>query len=265
MKKIILGSLDYGLAFGIDRTLRDLLAQGRLSAVGCLVGGDLWPREWKPLHDLVQSGGSRMLVGLSLALSGDVTAPLGERMREAFHGRFPSRARLERQAVLRLLPDEIIHQEIGAQLSAFHDRLGFWPDFIAVREGLMSYGEIQRLVLEAVEGFELPVLPALVGPADGARAARKFRRRAEARGFPVLDWGAPVPEIGEEERLFRQLRHHFDPMSDDTFVATLAGEPDDRLRRAEPVEKLALRDLQRKVLASDRFFQLLDDREVFLT
>ena len=44
MKQITLGALDYGLAFGVDRALRDLAVNGRLSAIDALVTTELWPR-----------------------------------------------------------------------------------------------------------------------------------------------------------------------------------------------------------------------------
>ena len=47
MKRITLGALDYGLAFGVDRALRDLVEQGRLSALGAPSPWHAQPRWWQ--------------------------------------------------------------------------------------------------------------------------------------------------------------------------------------------------------------------------
>ncbi|HSV29265.1 MAG TPA: ChbG/HpnK family deacetylase, partial [Candidatus Omnitrophota bacterium] len=36
---------DYGLAPGIGRAIRDLIAAGRLQATGCMTGSPHWPAE----------------------------------------------------------------------------------------------------------------------------------------------------------------------------------------------------------------------------
>ena len=69
MKRILLTSADYGLAFGVDRALRELISAGALSAVGCLVVSDLWSREYLPLRDTVDNVRHQTLVGLTLALT----------------------------------------------------------------------------------------------------------------------------------------------------------------------------------------------------
>lgn len=265
MKKIYLGALDYGLAFGVDRTLRDLLKYGHLSAIGCLVGSDLWAREFKPLKDLVTDLGSKVQCGLTVALSGEHVSPLGQRMLKEYGEVLPTRSKLERLAILRLLPDEILQEEIVAQVQAYQLRMEAAPDFIAVREGLLDRSCIIRNLLSALEGLDLPERPRLVAPSVTGRGASRFQRMARKAGYPTLNWGAPMPEIDDREQLFTLLKHHFDPMEEDTFVATLAGEADERLRRQESLKKLSIRECHRDVLASQRFFHLLDEREVFLS
>ena len=83
MKRILLTSPDYGLAFGVDRALRELISAGALSAVGCLVVSDLWSREYLPLRDTVDSVRHRTLVGLTLTLTHPF-APLSMRARSQF-------------------------------------------------------------------------------------------------------------------------------------------------------------------------------------
>ncbi|WP_417693520.1 ChbG/HpnK family deacetylase [Roseibium sp.] len=264
MKKITLGALDYGLAFGVDRTLRSLLQEGRLSAVGCLVASELWPREFKPLKDLADELGERAEIGLTLALSGDHVTPVSQRMREVYGDQFPARSKLERLAMMRLLPDEMLIEEICQQVSAFTSRMDRLPRFVALREGLLDRSEMVRLVLSALDSLDLKQKPWLVAPSVFESAENRFLRMARKAGYLALRWGPPVPEIADREELFARLRHHFDFMDEDVFVATLAGEADNRLRRQEPLQKVAIRECQGEVLGSDRFFRLLDERDIFL-
>ncbi|WP_289032451.1 ChbG/HpnK family deacetylase [uncultured Roseibium sp.] len=264
MKRITLGALDYGLAFGVDRTLRTLLLEGRLSAVGCIVATDLWPREFKPLQDVAAQVGERALFGLTLALSGDRVHPLSERMQKVYGNEMPTRASLERRAMVRLLPEEILTSEIRAQVSAYTSKMGREPDFVTIRESLFDRSAIVRLVINALslEGFsENPKIVTAIPP--GLHTAR-IRHIATKAGFDVLPWGPPLPETEDPDELQVQLQHHFDGLSDMTFVACLPGAADDRLRRDEAPGKIAVREAHREVLASERFFHTLDERGVFL-
>ncbi len=264
MKRITLGALDYGLAFGVDRTLRELLLGGRLSAVGCMVAGDLWTREFKPMQEVAGQLGKRALIGLTVALSGDRVRPLSKRMSEVYGGKMPSRARLERKAMLRLLPDEILIGEVQAQIEAFVSRMEREPDFIAVREGLLDRTAIVKLVIASLVKANFKTKPWIVTSMPPGLHAARLKRIAAKAGFDVLPWGPPLPETADVEELQRLLRYHFDGHADMTFVACLPGAADDRLRREETREKIAIRECQRQVLASPRFFRTLDEKDVFL-
>ncbi len=149
MKRITLGALDYGLAFGVDRALRDLVERGRLSALGAIVATELWPREFRPLQETAEKIGKRALFGVTLAFSGD---------------RMFTREQLQRRALLRLLPDQLLQEEAQAQLARYSVLMKRQPDFVAVREGLLERTSVARIVLKAVEhaGYREP--PLLISP-----------------------------------------------------------------------------------------------------
>ena len=94
--------------------------------------------------------------------------------------------------------------------------------------------------------------------------ASRIARLAAKKGLDVLPKGPPLPETSDEEELHKKLRHHFDGLRDLSFVQCIPGTADDRLRREEPAEKIAIRECQREVLGSDRFFRTLEDANVFL-
>lgn len=264
MKRITLGALDYGLAFGVDRVLRDLLLAGRLSAVGCLVASELWSREFKPMQEVAEHLGHRAMIGVTLAFSGDRISPVSQSMKETYHDKMPSRGMLQRRAFLRLLPDETLAAEADAQLTRFAFLMNREPDFVAVREGLLDRSAIAKIVMDAVKRAEFVKQPVIISPTQSGLQAAWLRRLASQKGFEMLNKGPSLPETEDPEELHQKLGYHFDGLPDLTFITCIPGRADDRLRRDEPPEKIAIRECQWEVLASGRFFRTLDEKNVFL-
>jgi len=264
MKRITLGALDYGLAFGVDRALRDLAEQGRISAIGALVATDLWPREFRPLLDTVQASSSRVLFGITIAFTGDRVAPVSSRMHRAYGDRMFSRAKLNGRAFLHLLPDEILLEETRAQLARYSVLMKRQPDFVAVRDGMLARGQIARLVFKAIgqAGFDRP--PYIISPLRSRLRTMRLQHLGKPYKLQVLPKADPLPEVSDREELHRLLHNHFDGMRDMSFVAAIPGKADDRLRRDEPLAKIAIRECQYDVLASDRFFHTIEKKDVFL-
>jgi len=264
MKRITLGALDYGLAFGVDRALRELVEKGRLSAIGALVATDLWPREFRPLQETADKVGKRALFGVTLAFSGDRVSPVSARMQETYGDRMYSREKLQRRALLRLLPDELLLEEAKAQLARYSVLMKRPPDFVAVREGMLVRTSLARLVFKAVEHADFPKPPLVISPARSGLKPLRLARLAKSFGLTMLPKADPLPETADPEELHRLLHNHFDGMSDLSFVAAIPGQSDDRLRRDEPRRKVAIRECQYEVLGSDRFFHTLEKKDVFL-
>lgn len=264
MKRITLGALDYGLAFGVDRALRELVERGRLSALGAMVATDLWPREFRPLQETAQKVGRRALFGVTLAFSGDRVTPVSARMQETYGDRMFSREKLQRRALLRLLPDDLLLEEAQAQLARYSVLMKRPPDFVAVREGMLARMSLARLVFKAIAQADYTEPPLVISPVRSGLKTLRLARLASAYGLKMLPKADPLPETDDQEELHRLLHNHFDGMTDMSFVASIPGQSDDRLRRDEPRRKVAIRECQYAVLASDRFFQTLDKKDVFL-
>ncbi|WP_420412015.1 ChbG/HpnK family deacetylase [Roseibium sp.] len=264
MKRITLGALDYGLAFGVDRALRDLAEQGRISALGAMVATDLWPREFRPLMDTIQNSSARTLFGITLAFSGDRVAPVSSRMHQTYGDRMFSRSKLNRRALLRMLPDELLLEEAQAQLARYSVLMKRQPDFVAVREGMLERSAIARLVFKAIgqAGFDRP--PYIISPVSSGLKTLRLQRMAKRYNLKLLPKADPLPPVSDREELQTLLHNHFDGMTDMSFVAAIPGRADDRLRRDEPKAKIAVRECQYDVLASDRFFHTLEKKDVFL-
>lgn len=264
MKRITLGALDYGLAFGVDRALRELVEGGRLSALGALVATDLWSREFRPLQETAARVGRRAMFGVTLAFSGDRVSPVSARMQEVYGDRLFTREQLQRRALFRLLPDELLLEEAKAQLARYSVLMKRQPDFVAVREGLLVRTAVARIVFRAIEHADYEVPPLVISPVRSGLKPVRLTRLAMSHGLKMLPKAEPLPQTDDQEELQRLLHNHFDGMSDLSFVAAIPGRSDDRLRRDEPRKKIAIRECQYEVLASDRFFHTLEKKDVFL-
>ncbi len=264
MKRITLGALDYGLAFGVDRALRELAEQGRLSALGALVATELWPREFRPLQETAEKAGSRVLFGITLAFSGDRVTPVSARMQETYGDRMYSREKLNFRALLHLLPDELLFEEALAQLGRYSVLMKRQPDFVAVREGMLARTSLARIVFKAIEHAAFDTPPLVISPVHSGLKSRQLARLARSHNLEMLPKADPLPETDDREELHRLLHNHFDGMSDRSFVAAIPGRSDDRLRREEPRKKVTIRECQYDVLSSDRFFLTLEKKDVFL-
>lgn len=264
MKRITLAAVDYGLAFGIDRALRDLLSKGRLSAVGCLVASDLWSREYKPLREVADAVGGHGLVGLTAVLSGEDLKPQSQRWVSTFGETFKSSAWYARRSMTGLLPDEVIVAELEAQIARFQDYWGGAPQFLTLRNGLMRHRPVARLVLAALENQKVSPLPLLIYPQAEGWEARRFARFAARHGLETLPCGPRLPDLADEPSLQAALRLHFDELPDRAVVVCRPGEADDRLRRMERPQQVEQREVQRRVLASQTFFNTLAEKDIFL-
>ncbi|WP_417769711.1 ChbG/HpnK family deacetylase [Stappia sp.] len=261
MKRILLTSADYGLAFGVDRALRELIAAGALSAVGCLVVSDLWSREYMPLRDAVDSVRHRTLVGLTLALT-QPHQPLSVRGRSQFGDAFP-RARWWRfRGALRLLPDEMIADEVEAQFACFEEFYQRPADFLHVTDDLLALPALARVVLEQAGLRRWP--PRIVMPPLEPRAARRFARLAGECGVRVLQRGPAFPATVEEADHVHHVRRRLDGLSDRTVVFCQPAEVDDRLRRSEPRARLDTRSAQYAFFRGSTFPLLLMEKDIFL-
>ncbi|WP_029058580.1 ChbG/HpnK family deacetylase [Stappia stellulata] len=267
MKRILMTSADYGLAFGIDRTLRDLIVEGRLSAVGCLVASDLWTREYLPLRDAVDAARHRTLVGLTLALTRP-HAPVSVRGRTRFGDAFPSPRWWRWRDPLRLLPAEDLAEEVDAQLICFEEYYQRPPDFLHVADDLLALPRVARTVIKTVAlRKHAPALVSPAWPGEGARArrvARGFARQAARARLRVMQRGPAFPPLATLEAQETHLRNGFNGLDDRTMVFCHLGEADDRLRRLEPRADLSVREVQTGFFKSPVFPLLLVEKDIFL-
>jgi len=133
---------DYGLAPGIGRAIRALIATGRLQATGCMTAGPFWPSEAALLRPL--TGQAEFGVHLTLT---DHT-PLGPLPALAPDGRFPSLGQLLKRSLLRRLDRAEIAAELERQVDSFEAAMGRAPDFLDGHHHVHQLPVIRDVVLD---------------------------------------------------------------------------------------------------------------------
>ena len=138
---IILCADDYGIAPGVGRAIRHLLALGRLSAASCMSISPAWPGEAQALKPL--AGGAD--IGLHLTLTDQ--RPLGAMQHLAPAGRLPSIRRMIALAYAGRLERREIATEIRRQLDRFEAEFGRPPAFLDGHQHVHQLPIVREAVL----------------------------------------------------------------------------------------------------------------------
>ena len=112
-KKLVVCADDYALTPGVSRAIRELIADGRISATSVMTVCPYWPEEGPALAAVAGHAD----IGLHLTLT-DQT-PLGAMSEFAMAGRLPPIDAVVRASLLGRLPITEIEAEIERQLEAF--------------------------------------------------------------------------------------------------------------------------------------------------
>ncbi len=260
MKRITLTCPDYGLAFGVDRAVRELVAAGRLSAVGCIVASDLWSREFLPLREAVNAP-SHVMIGLTVALTAP-WAPVSVEGQKQFGPHFPRPRWWTWRSTFHVLPSDALRAEIAAQFERFVRYYQRGPDFVTVAGGLHRCRGIARALFDSTRDWVVP--PLIVSPFPPGPAADRFRSRAAEKGLLILPRGADLPQASDPAAVADLLWRQIDREVDRAVVECHPAEIDDRLRRLEPQLRLDMRRAQHDLLSSAAFDRLLMQKDVFL-
>lgn len=269
--KIILCADDYGLAPGIGDGIRQLIAQGRLSATGCMTVSPHWPDEAKRLDAVA----GRADIGLHFTLTDH--QPLGPMPRLAPGGRLPPLGRLMALAFLNRLDDVEIALELQRQLDRFEAEMGRSPDFID------GHHHVHQLpaVRDAVAGvFRDRLRRAYVRYCDEPMASLRrvgvAAKRAAVISLIGSGWARRGRRLGiPGNRGFRGVRDFTEPSyaalvprwlagaRDGMLIMCHPGIADADLRRVEHV--VEQREEELRYLSSDAFADALGSAGVVLS
>ncbi|HLI11793.1 MAG TPA: ChbG/HpnK family deacetylase [Alphaproteobacteria bacterium] len=268
---IVLCADDYGLAPGVGRAIRDLLARGRLSATSCMTVSAFWPDEGAALRPFAQ----RADIGLHLTLTDQ--RPLGPMPRLAPSGRLPSIARLIVLAYTRQLPREEVAAELTRQIDRFEAVFGHPPAYLdghqhahqlpVIRDvvielfqhRLASHGGYLRYCVEPLGSIltrRLFIGESLIISLLGRRLAQRGRRAGipgNRRFRGVHDFSGRRPYA----QLFAAFLENAEP---GTLIMCHPGLSDAALAAADPVT--SAREEEYRYFLSDEFAATIDKTAV---
>jgi predicted glycoside hydrolase/deacetylase ChbG (UPF0249 family) len=224
---IVLCADDYGIAPGVSRAIRDLLAAGRLSATSCMVVSPDFAAEGPQLQPFLEHAD----IGLHLTLT--QKRPLGALMRSAY---------------LRQLDKRVIAAEIDRQVELFTRVLGRGPDFIdghqhvhllpGVREPVLAVARKTGIYLRLTDEPLTAILHRQVAPGKAAFLSLMARPLArQVRGAAVRrNSGFRGARSFAERESFRSLfRRMVEGSPAGTIVMCHPGLVDEALAGRDPV------------------------------
>jgi predicted glycoside hydrolase/deacetylase ChbG (UPF0249 family) len=234
---------DYGLAPGVSRAIRELIAMGRLHATGCMAGSKFWPAEAAALKELQGHAD----IGIHLTLTQQ--RPLGAMPGLAPDGRLPEVGALIKRALARRLDGPEVAAELERQFDSFEAAFGRPPDFIDGHHHVHQLPVVRDAVLELwrrrmggrgwIRCCWEPPAAVVARGIDVARAlviselGRGLRRRLVAQGVPHNRSFRGVYDLTDRIPYDRLLRAFTDRPPPATLVMCHPGVVDDALRAAD--------------------------------
>ncbi|HRF08787.1 MAG TPA: ChbG/HpnK family deacetylase [Xanthobacteraceae bacterium] len=147
MKRVVLCADDYNLAPGVSKSIRELIAQGRLNATSVMT---IFPGLEEEAEALLATPSPvKLQIGLHLTLSGGFT-PLAASPLTTSDGRLPDMATLHSPKSHFRLNRKNITAEIEAQLQAFERAFGRAPDYVDGHHHCQLVPGVQKTFLETV-------------------------------------------------------------------------------------------------------------------
>ncbi len=140
---------DYGIAPGVNRAVRELIARGRLNATSVMVAAPHLGDDEAAELDLLNSGEKRVAIGLHVTLTGKFK-PLSDGYKPKQRGHFPSNAQMLSRAVARRLDPDLLVIEIATQLRAFIEIFGRLPDFVDGHQHVQILPQVRHAFLKVV-------------------------------------------------------------------------------------------------------------------
>ena len=272
---LLLCADDYGLSPGVNAAIRDLIAQGRLTATSVMSLCPHWRSGATALRELKDKAD----VGLHFTLTDQ--PPLGAMPTLAPDGRLPPLGRLMGWAYCGKLNAPAaraeIRDELSRQIAAFTEAWGAPPDYIDGHQHIHQLPGVRDAVVEVLgtlpgayvrlcgepmaavlrRGVAVPKT-LLIGGLGGG-----LRRMARARGIPANDRFAGVYDFAGSRPFAELMPRFLDGIGGRTLVMVHPGLPDEELRRLDSL--VEPRRAEYDYLRGPEFAALLKARNIRLT
>jgi hypothetical protein len=191
-RRIWLCADDYGIAPGVNRAIRDLMARGRINATSVMVVAPSCRRA--ETDALAAAQAPAAAIGLHLTLTAPFV-PLSKGYGPTDGGRFLTLPATMRAAFFRRLDRGALAAEVAEQLRAFADAFGRPPDFIDGHQHVQLFPQARDAVLQVAKALAPGAWLRQCGRASGLAGWRNrkalvldvlsaaFRRRARRLGL----------------------------------------------------------------------------------
>jgi predicted glycoside hydrolase/deacetylase ChbG (UPF0249 family) len=261
---------DYGMAPGVNRAIRDLLACGRINATSVMVVGPSFSDA--EVQELALAGAKRRgAIGLHFTLTAPFRPASGNYRTVGRDGAFFGLARTFAAGLLRRLDADALAAEAASQLAAFRAAFGRPPDFVDGHQHVQLLPQVGDALMAAMReaapsawlrqcGRTVPLArrwrdpKGLVLDAMSARLAARSDRcgiKTNPAFAGTYNFHRNVPY----DALFASFLDH---LPDGGLVMCHPGFVDAELRRLDGF--LAMREAEHAFFAGERFPRLLTSR-----
>ncbi len=273
-RRIRLCADDYGMAPGVNRAIRELVAAGRLNATSVMtVGPAITRAETDALKDTIARAAD-CAIGLHVTLTAPFR-PLTSGFRPLDGGVFLPLSGMLRRAAARRLDAQMIETEIAAQIAAFIDLFGRAPDYCDGHQHVHLFPQVRDGFLAAIRRRAPQAWVRQCGRAVSLKRRMAqpkallldilsvgFRERARRSGIAFNAAFAGAYDYTKQPDFAAQMTGFLDGLPDGGLVMCHPGFVDDTLESLDPLT--GQREREYDYLASDAFPALLAARHVAL-
>ena len=266
---------DYGIAPGVDRAIRDLIARGRINATSVMVTAPGFSAAEAHALAALGAAGCRAAIGLHFTLTAPFRPASGAYRPVAPDGAFPSLPRTFAIGLLRRLDPDALAGEVASQFAAFRSAFGGPPDFVDGHQHVQLLPQpgdaLLAVMREAAPSAWLRQCGRAVPLSQRWRdpkgllldiLSRRLRARSAACGIPTNPAFAGTYDFrrkGDYDTLFASF---LESLPDGGLVMCHPGFVDAELQRLD--DFVAMREQEYAFLAGERFLRLLAAHDMAL-
>lgn len=183
LRRIVLCADDYALAPGVSRSIRELVALGRLNAASVMT---VFPGLREEAARLIETKSPiRFEIGLHVTLTGGFK-PLAASPVKTIDGHFPPLKTYLNPLSVRKVSRAAVAEEIAAQIRAFREVFGRMPDFVDGHQHVQLIPKLRGALLETVAKLAPRAWVRQCGPATPAQF---FSGAPKSRFIALLNAG----------------------------------------------------------------------------
>lgn len=272
-RRIRLCADDYGIAPGVNRAIRQLIAADRLNATSVMTVGHAIGRDEADALVSVAANATNCAIGLHVTLTAPFRPLTSTGFRPLDGGTFLPLSAMLRRAAARRLDAQMIETEIGAQIAAFVGLFGRPPDYFDGHQHVHLFPQVRDGFLAAVRrrapqawvrqcGRARPLAKRLTQPKALLLDVLSvgFRERARRAGIAFNSAFAGAYDFTAQLDFATQMSGFLDGLPDGGLVMCHPGFIDEMLVALDPLTDQRQREYD--YLASDAFPALLAARNV---